>query len=130
VGKDRSRSGAEGGGEGGLSGRVADPEARFAVSGNQTVFLTSDAALRVCAEAAARGLLVYRIEGGIWREGRGCEMRLGAIWDSQVDPPIAVAVANTNNLRLASMVRNDPESCDTFVVSMMAIERKLARLDG
>ncbi|MEQ1900829.1 MAG: colicin immunity protein [Devosia sp.] len=113
-----------------MSGRVADPEARFAVSGNQTVFLTSDAALRVCREAAAQGLLVYRIEGGIWWEGRGCEMRLDAIWDSQVDPPVAAAVANTSNLRLASLVANDPKSCDTFVVSMIAIERKLGRLDG
>ncbi|HWA19737.1 MAG TPA: colicin immunity protein [Devosia sp.] len=94
------------------------------------MYLTADAALGVCAAAATRGLLIYRIEGGIWHEGRGCEMRLGAIWDSRVEPPVDVTEANASNLRLASLIRDEPENCDTFVLSMIAIEGRLGQFDA
>jgi hypothetical protein len=93
------------------------------------MYLTADAALSVCAAAGARGLLIYRIEGGIWHEGHGCEMRLDAIWDSRVEPPVSAAEANASNLRLASLMRDEPEGCDTFVLSMIAIEGRFGQFD-
>jgi hypothetical protein len=100
-----------------LSERIADAAARFAAGGNRTMYLTADAALRVCRTAAQRELLVYRVEGGIWHHP-GFEARLDAIWDSQIGAPVSAESVQQSNERLAMLIEQDPAGCDAFVVSM------------
>ncbi|MDF2077559.1 hypothetical protein P2Q70_23480 [Pseudomonas mendocina] len=56
--------------------------------------LSPEAAIGVCERAASEGVVVSRIEGGIWLNP-GFESRLDCIWDG-ADPPLAQAAAHTN----------------------------------
>jgi len=98
-----------------------DPEVLFATP-RRTVFLTLDAAVRACELATERGNVVYRVEGGIWHPGQGCEMRLDAIWDGEIAPANDQAL-NSNNARAAIMIATENEGCDTFVLSMKPTTR-------
>ncbi|WPO98274.1 colicin immunity protein [Pseudomonas sp. HR96] len=57
----------------------------FNLSGSVTMKISADAAVAICERAAQRGLVIARIEGGIWR-APGFEARLDCIWDG-VEPP-------------------------------------------
>lgn len=77
--------------------------------------LSPTAALSVCNEATARGLVVARVEGGMWHSP-GFEARLDCIWDG-TDPPIEIEEANTNNRRAADFVRNESDVHSVFVIT-------------
>jgi len=57
----------------------------FDSAGSGLMKLSADAAIRVCLTAASRGLVVARIEGGIWHHP-GFEARGDCIWDG-ANPP-------------------------------------------
>lgn len=97
-----------------MSALYDDPEAFFARRGRST-FLTLDAAVRVCELSSERGLVIYRVEGGIWRSP-GFEARYDAIWDGQM-PPLSTDAARSNNSRAIEMIQHDNAGCDTFVIS-------------
>lgn len=101
-----------------MSGRRTDPELVFVEPG-RTVFLAWESVPSAFQIATERNFVIFRVEGGIWREGRGCEMRLDAIWDGALPPVDGVSLAR-NNDRLLTLLREDRSGCDTFVVSPAA----------
>lgn len=63
--------------------RYDDYEDYFRLNGNCNMKLSGKAAKDFCKHAADRGILVWRVEGGIMREqGKKFEVRLDCIWDS------------------------------------------------
>lgn len=66
--------------------RYESPDEYFLLDGSVEMFLTVDAAVRVCTEAAERGQVVVKVEGGIWHHP-GFEAKIWCIWDG-VDPPV------------------------------------------
>ena len=87
----------------------------FDLDGSVVMQLSRSAAINVCREAVARGLLVVKIEGGIKR-GRTFEARLDAIWDG-VDPPIDAGTAEQNNLRAANFIRAQVKDYNAFIIT-------------
>lgn len=87
----------------------------FSIGGNVVMKLSADAAIAVCERASQRGLVIARIEGGIWHSP-GFEARLDCIWDG-VDPPVDIGAAEQNNLAAAEFIRSEREAHDVFVVT-------------
>jgi hypothetical protein len=87
----------------------------FSLNGHAVMYLTPDAAIEVCVQAAQRGLLVVRIEGGIWH-APGFEARLDCIWDG-ADPPIDLENAMANNARAAEDIRRERAVHSAFVIT-------------
>mgnify|MGYP006361800099 CR=1 FL=1 len=77
--------------------------------------LSTDAAIAVCEQAAARGLVVGRVEGGFWH-APGFEARLDCIWDG-VDPPVDFNAAEKNNILAANFIRSERASHDVFIIT-------------
>ncbi|GAB2915219.1 hypothetical protein GCM10027093_62280 [Paraburkholderia jirisanensis] len=97
------------------SKRYADADDYFSLHGNVVMKLTTQAAIAVCEQAAKRGLLVVRIEGGIWHS-HGFEARVDCIWDG-ADPPIDIDAAHKNNLEAIQFILSEPSEYDTFIVT-------------
>ena len=87
----------------------------FDLGGSVVMQLSRAAAIDVCRKAAAKGLLVVRIEGGIKRD-RTFEARLDAIWDG-TDPPIDPDKAEQNNLRAADFIHLQHRDYNAFIVT-------------
>lgn len=77
--------------------------------------LSANAAIAVCERASQHGLVIARIEGGIWHTP-GFEARLDCIWDG-VEPPVDIGAAERNNLAAAEFIRSESEAHDVFVVT-------------
>jgi Colicin-E5 Imm protein len=77
--------------------------------------LTTEAAIAVCEQAANHGLLVARIEGGIWHSP-GFEARVDCIWDG-ADPPIDGDAARKNNLDAVQFILSEQLEHDTFIIT-------------
>lgn len=85
----------------------------FELGGSAVMYLTADAAVDVCLEAAQRGRVVARVEGGIWRNP-GFEARVDCIWNG-ADPPIEISTATANNGKAAEFIRVESNKHDAFV---------------
>ena len=83
--------------------------------------LTLNAAIGVCEGALELGLLVSRIEGGIWRNP-GFESQGDCIWDG-MDPPISKADAARNNLAARDFLKAGCLQCDVFLITTSPIQR-------
>ena len=81
--------------------------------------LTSDAAIQVCERAASYGLVVSRVEGGVWHFP-GFEARLDCIWDG-VDPPIDIFLAKKNNNFAANFIGSESRIHNVFIVTSFAV---------
>jgi hypothetical protein len=92
----------------------------FDLDGSVAMVLTPSAAVDVCLQAAGRGLIVARIEGGIWHHP-GFEARIDCIWDG-ADPPIDVAGAEANNGVAAEFVRRRSDNHDAFILTAPPVE--------
>ena len=79
--------------------------------------LSADGAIAICEQAAGRGFVVIRIEGGIWH-APGFEARLDCIWDG-VDPPTDRSVAEQNNTAAAEFVRDERHLHDVYVITVL-----------
>jgi hypothetical protein len=99
--------------------RYADPEDFFELYGSIVMILTTEAAIDVCQRAAWRGLLVSRIEGGIWHNP-GFEARIDCIWDGG-EPPLDTQAAHKNNLAAIEFIRSKLPEHDSFVISSLPI---------
>lgn len=77
--------------------------------------LSADAAIAVCERATQWGLVITRIEGGIWHFP-GFEARVDCIWDG-IDPPVDVGAAEKNNQVAAEFIRSESDGHDVFVVT-------------
>jgi hypothetical protein len=91
----------------------------FALNGLGVMKLTPDAAIHVCAEAAQNGLVIVRIEGGIWH-APGFEARLDCIWDG-ADPPLDLSSALVNNARAAEFIRAECARHSAFIITDAAL---------
>jgi hypothetical protein len=87
----------------------------FDLDGSVVMQLTRDAAIDVCRDAASRGLLIVKIEGGIAGD-KTFEARLDAIWDG-ADPPIDYDLAEQNNLRAADFIHSQTEAYNAFIIT-------------
>lgn len=87
----------------------------FDLGGSAVMKLSRSAAIGVCRNAVARGLLVVRIEGGINRD-RTFEARLDAIWEG-ADPPIDADTAEQNNSRAANFIRSQGQDYNAFIIT-------------
>jgi hypothetical protein len=104
----------------GERGKLYDSAAAFfELEGNVVMFLTPDAASQVCRACTTRDELVFRVEGGIWREP-GFEARLDCIWDG-LEPPIDRVSAERNNQAAAEFIQNQSVAHTAFVVSTTSI---------
>lgn len=87
----------------------------FALNGSIVMKLTSDAAIEVCESAVESGLVIARVEGGIWHFP-GFEARLDCIWDG-VSPPVEYEVAEINNIAAADFIRGERTVHDAFIIT-------------
>ncbi|RKP43277.1 colicin immunity protein [Trinickia fusca] len=99
--------------------RYEEAEDFFALQGSIVMKLTTEAAIGVCEQAAQRGLLVSRIEGGIWHNP-GFEARIDCIWDGG-DPPLDVQAAHENNLAAIEFIRSELPEHDAFIITSLPI---------
>lgn len=91
------------------------PQAFFDLGGSVTMRLSPRAAMQVCADAARKGLVVARVEGGIWH-APGFESRLDCIWDGQ-DPPLDQAQASGNNQEAAQFIASQTPAHSAFILT-------------
>lgn len=94
---------------------VANASEYFANLGIQEVFLNADAAIDVCSHAAEEGLVVARVEGGIWRDDKFMP-RTACIWDG-IDPPIQSSEARCNNRAAAEFIAAERQEHNAFIVT-------------
>lgn len=87
----------------------------FMLKGSVWMRMVPAAAVEVCIRAAAEGLVVARIEGGIWHSP-GFEARHDCIWDG-ADPPISEPEAHLNNLLAANFIRAEMDNHDVFILT-------------
>lgn len=87
----------------------------FILGGSVLMKLSTNAAVAVCERAVAYGLVIARVEGGIWH-GPGFEARLDCIWDG-VDPPVDRQIAEQNNNAAAAFIRLESRMHDVFVLT-------------
>ncbi|MFJ2994833.1 colicin immunity protein [Pandoraea sp. NPDC087047] len=98
-----------------LQRRYDSPDEFFSLGGSVVMKLSADAAITVCERAGQHGLVIARIEGGLWHSP-GFEARLDCIWDG-ADPPVEVSAAEQNNLAAAEFIRSESRVHDVFVVT-------------
>jgi hypothetical protein len=87
----------------------------YELNGSVSMRLSAGAAIEVCRSAASHGLVVARVEGGIWRNP-GFESRLDCIWDG-VDPPVDLERTSINNAAAAEFVASMGETHDVFILT-------------
>lgn len=87
----------------------------FDMRGSSVMKLTGDSAIEVCLQAAGHGLVVARVEGGIWH-APGFEARVDCIWDGQ-SPPLDDSAAHHNNLRAAEFIAGERSVHTAFVIT-------------
>ena len=91
----------------------------FDGSGNAVMKLSRKAAVDACLNAALHGLVIVKIEGGIWRNGT-FEARLDAIWVG-ADPPIETENAGRNNLNASEFIRCQEDTYNAFILTAAAV---------
>jgi hypothetical protein len=87
----------------------------YALSGNNVMKLSPSAAIAVCRTAANNGLVIARVEGGIWLSP-GFEARLDCIWNG-ADPPISVEAADRNNLIAGDFILQQGVAHTAFILT-------------
>ena len=87
----------------------------YELEGSVAMKLSPQAALEVCRSAAGNGLVIARVEGGIWHNP-GFEARLDCIWDG-VDPPLNQVAAVANNDAAAEFVEKQSQAHDVFILT-------------
>jgi len=83
------------------------------------MYLSAAAAIEVCLRAAGIGLLIARVEGGIW-QNPGFEARVDCIWDG-ANPPIDDSGAERNNTEAIDFIRNESAAHSAFVLTAAPI---------
>ena len=91
----------------------------FTLSGSVVMKLTPAAAIQVCREAGRRGIMVLRVEGGIWHSP-GFEARIDCIWDG-ADPPTNQAKVHDNNVRAARFIQAESSVHSAFILTTTSI---------
>lgn len=87
----------------------------YELEGSVVMKLSPRAAADVCRSAANHGLVVARIEGGIWHDP-GFEARYDCIWDG-ANPPLSTEAARENNNAAADFVEREGKTHDAFILT-------------
>jgi len=87
----------------------------FRLGGSVVMKLSPSAAIGVCSKAVERGLVIARIEGGIWRAPE-FEARLDCIWDG-ADPPIEKEAARRNNQLAVEFIKAEMRNHNAFILT-------------
>ena len=87
----------------------------YELEGSVVMKLSPQAALKVCLSAAKHGLVVARIEGGIWHDP-GFEARYDCIWNG-ADPPLSAEAATLNNILAAAFIEQESQLHDAFILT-------------
>lgn len=87
----------------------------YDLDGSVVMKLSPIAAIDVCRTAAAHGLVIARIEGGMWHNP-GFEARYDCIWDG-ASPPVTLAVAEKNNGEAERFIEQAMENHDAFILT-------------
>jgi len=95
------------------------PDDFFNLKGSVVMRLSPQAAIGVCERAAAFGLVVARVEGGIWLSPL-FESRVDCIWDG-ADPPLEEAAAHANNTLAAKFIRDQADVHSAFILTAPSI---------
>jgi hypothetical protein len=100
----------------------------FNLDGNVNMKLTTHAAIDVCMHAAEKGLVIWRIEGGIWHEANpnlgitaGMEVRFDCIWDSQSKGENNEEEAHKNNLRAVEFIDEEKTIHNAYMITIRKI---------
>jgi hypothetical protein len=99
--------------------RYENSDSFFRMGGSASMVLTTAAARSACHQSLSHGLLVIRIEGGIWHDP-GFEARIDCIWDGMY-PPVGVTAAEKNNEAAAVFVEEEQSVHDAFVITTAPI---------
>lgn len=102
-----------------LQRRYVSPNDFFELGGSVVMKVSADAAVAICLSAAEHGLVVARVEGGVWHNP-GFEARLDCIWDG-ADPPVSEVAAEANNLAAAKFIQAERQEHDVFVITAPSI---------
>ena len=104
-------------------GLFKSSEEFFELNGSVGMRLSAEAAQKVCEKALEHGLLVVRVEGGIWHN-LGFEARLDCLWDGPV-PPVPLAEAKSINQGASDFILEEKErGHDVFIITTMPISRR------
>lgn len=95
--------------------RYDSADAFFMLGGSVIMKLSADAAITVCTTAADYGLVVTRVEGGVWHHP-GFEARVDCIWDG-VDPPVTLDALEQNNREASAFISTERSEHDVFVLT-------------
>lgn len=106
---------------GNQSERYENSDEFFRLSGSAWMRMTPTAATDVCRAALGNGLLVWRIEGGVWRDPN-FEARGDCIWDG-INPPAGMDAVALNNQQAAEYILLQSKSHDVFIVTTTQYER-------
>ena len=87
----------------------------FTQDSDEELFLSVSAAIDVCRLAAEHGLVIARIEGGVFREGKFMP-RVACIWDGS-DPPVSKRLAERNNREACEFILSERSEHNAFVVT-------------
>lgn len=99
----------------------------FDLDGNAVMKLGREAAIAVCLDAASKGLLVLKVEGGIWSNGT-FEARLDAIWDG-ADPPVEEKDAVANNRAAVNFIQFQHPGYNAFIVTVSSFAGSPSTID-
>lgn len=91
----------------------------FEQRGSAVMKLSPATAQGVCEQALRDGLLVVRIEGGIWHHP-GFEARIDCIWDG-LTPPTSRDEAEKNNKKAENFIKQEQLNHDAFIITTMPI---------
>ena len=94
-----------------------NPEDFFSLGGHAIMKLAPKAAIEVCRLCTDKGLLVGRIEGGIWHNP-GFEARLDSIWDGE-DYTTNPEIIRKNNLKTIENIEEEMKIHDVFIITTM-----------
>jgi Colicin-E5 Imm protein len=98
-----------------LQQRYESSDDFFNLDGSVVMKVSADAAVAICEHAARHGLVVARIEGGIWH-APGFEARLDCIWDG-VEPPVDQRTAEQNNRMAVEFIQAERMMHDVYVIT-------------
>lgn len=87
----------------------------FFLEGSVVMKLSTAAAIGVCEQATEKDLIVWRVEGGIWRNP-GFDARVDCIWDG-ADSPVEFEAAEKNNIAAANFIRSKSSVLDVFIIT-------------
>ena len=92
----------------------------FDMNGSVVMKMSANSATAVCNLAGARGLVITRVEGGIWHDP-GFEARIDCIWDG-VDPPINFEIVIENNFAAAEFIKKETPEHDVFILTVAPLD--------